>query len=363
MIFEELKQYKNEFYKIYHNQLKYMLSDCETLRCQRISKLVLIEIFIFLFASLWCLPLFRVNLPLISGITIGFSIFLAVFMVIIYYLEFQEELKKTVIPRIINCFPNLSWGNKSLAISDYCLKTSDLFPDYSKRKNDDVFHGCYKGVSFDVNEIRLEYTAMADENQGGWSVFKGIVINFQSNKIIRNRTIISPKPDKNIKNRNIIIILELLAVIYAVVYSIINSGIVSDFIVFCIATICILYELFVSLTSPKDQILNEITMEDPEFNKRYKAYSSDEVEGRYLITTAFMERFKNLQNSFGSDNVKCSFYDVFLMFSIKTSSNHFEIGNLFSPIDNPKRLEKLFNQLASIYSMIDYFKLDEKIGM
>ena len=35
--------------------------------------------------------------------------------------------------------------------------------------------------------------------------------------------------------------------------------------------------------------LHKINLEDPVFNKMYNVHSADEVEARYLITTAFME--------------------------------------------------------------------------
>ena len=109
--------------------------------------------------------------------------------------------------------------------------------------------------------------------------------------------------------------------------------------------------------------MNEIKLEDPEFNKKYRAYSSDQVEGRYLITPAFMERFKNIQTAFGTDKVKCSFFDNNLMFAISTRKNLFEIGNLFCSLENPKQLETFFNELTSIFMLIDYFKLNEKTGL
>ena len=104
-------------------------------------------------------------------------------------------------------------------------------------------------------------------------------------------------------------------------------------------------------------------MEDPEFSKKYKAYSSDQIEGRYLITPAFMEQFKNIQTAFGTNKVKCSFYGNSLMFAISTNKNLFEIGNLFYNLNNPKQMEIFFNELTSIFMLVDYFKLNEKTGL
>ena len=104
-------------------------------------------------------------------------------------------------------------------------------------------------------------------------------------------------------------------------------------------------------------------LEDPDFGKSYKAYSTDQVQGRYLITTAFMERFKNLQTSFGTEKAKCSFYEDEFMFAISTRRNLFEIGNLFKSLDDPKQMETFFNELTSIFLLVDYFKLNQKTGL
>ena len=72
-----------------------------------------------------------------------------------------------------------------------------------------------------------------------------------------------------------------------------------------------------------------------------------------------MERFKNLQTAFGTNKIKCSFNEDCLIFAISTWKNLFELGGLFINLENPKQLKKFFDELISIYMMIDYFKLDE----
>lgn len=53
----------------------------------------------------------------------------------------------------------------------------------------------------------------------------------------------------------------------------------------------------------------------------------------------------------------------YLIFSILSLKNHFEIGNIFTSFDNPKRFERVFNEIISIYLLIDYFKLSERTGL
>ena len=109
--------------------------------------------------------------------------------------------------------------------------------------------------------------------------------------------------------------------------------------------------------------LDEVKLEDPKFAKRFNVYSSDQVEARYLVTPSFMERFQNLNTAFGAKKAKCSFYDDKIMFAISTNKNLFEVGSIWRSLEDPKTLNQLFDELYSIYSMIDYFKLDQKIGL
>ena len=57
------------------------------------------------------------------------------------------------------------------------------------------------------------------------------------------------------------------------------------------------------------------------------------------------------------------FYGDKIMFAISTNKNLFEVGSLFKSLEKPGAVNQFYNELASIYSMIDYFKLDEKVGL
>ena len=105
--------------------------------------------------------------------------------------------------------------------------------------------------------------------------------------------------------------------------------------------------------------IQEIKLEDPMFNKRFKVFAYDQVEARYHITPGFMERFLKLQTAFGTNKAKCSFNDGNIMFAISTNKNLFELGGLFTPLTSPKTIQKFYKELFSILDMIEYFKFDE----
>ena len=113
----------------------------------------------------------------------------------------------------------------------------------------------------------------------------------------------------------------------------------------------------------KRKHFEKVELEDVEFDKRFKVASENQIEARYLVTPAFMDRLKSLQTAFGTKNVKCSFFDDKIMFAISTNKDLFEVGTLTVPLNNSKQMTEFFNELSSILQLIDYFKLDEKTGL
>ena len=51
------------------------------------------------------------------------------------------------------------------------------------------------------------------------------------------------------------------------------------------------------------------------------------------------------------------------MFAISTDKDVFEIGSLNKSLEDPESINEFYNELSSILDMIEYFKLDEKIGL
>ena len=113
------------------------------------------------------------------------------------------------------------------------------------------------------------------------------------------------------------------------------------------------------------QIITNYIFEKSQNIYKYNDYSSNQIEGRYLVTTSFMERFKTLHTAFGSNKAKCAFFDDKIMFAISTGKNLFELtgGIFFSLKDNEEQAKIFYEEISAIYDIIDYFKLDEKTGL
>ena len=57
--------------------------------------------------------------------------------------------------------------------------------------------------------------------------------------------------------------------------------------------------------------LEQVFLEDAEFNNNYNIYSDNQIESRFLLTPTFMERLKNIQAAFLVFSVNFVFNNAF----------------------------------------------------
>lgn len=363
----------NKFYEKYHKEIAPLLLEYEQKRVDEILKLIAYEIFCIsvLLLCVWgywrlfdivdssCLfwPLMMLGLGAIA--VVGVFIYLP-FKV---NSDFIKTIKNNCMDKIISVFGDINWLDKEAIITDSVLNKSDLFASYNRRVHKDGFKGDYKGVKYSIAETEMYYETGSGKNRTVWPVFNGVIMKFSSNKKINNKTIITSKKDINIKKRPWGAIMAVLLLIVQMVLQFESKGVKNYWLIILIIILILVgFGLWSSWSKAKNQqeeVLNEVKLEDPVFSKKYDVYSSDQIEARYLVTTAFMERFNNIRTAFGAKNIKCSFCDDDIIFAVWTNKNLFEIGNLFKRLDNPSQMSEFFNELASILDLVDYFKLDE----
>ena len=364
-----MENYRRNFYNVYHTHIFPILESYEKERLQKLSLTVVVAIITgFLAFGVFVCSVSQQNddlgeMLMFVAVAIG-----GIGCWIIYAIRdnFVGKLKKSCMGHIVQIFGNLEWMSKIDLIDDYEVRNSELFGRYENRTSDDCFKGEYKGVNFQICETDMWRMEGSGKNRRRVTVFKGALVKFDFNKDIKSKTIITTKGDARVSKP-----IEIF--MYMVILSVFGGIMALSFQNWAWLAIVILpmvLFLFAPLFSTvfkyfksKEQYLTEIKLEDPEFNKHYRAYSTDQVEGRYLITPAFMERFKHIQTAFGAKNAKCAFYDSHILFALSTSKNLFEVGGLFHTLKDPKQMEEFFNELTSIMRLIDRFKLTEHTGL
>ena len=239
-------------------------------------------------------------------LTIG-SFFLAMFIYRTIKKDFERKIKALIMHIICQCIGNLKWScngyNQSIIFS-----ATELIDSYDHVEYDDIFSGEFKDVNYEI--IESKFTIGSGKNKT--TVFDGVIIKLDMNKSFKGRAVIRPN--------------TLLH------------------------------------TSPSP-ILKHTELEDVDFEKRFDVFTDDEVEARYLITPSFMERLNEMQVAFKADKVSCAFYNKYLFVALHTSEDLFSICSLFKRVDDKKQFFTMFEEILSIIKLIDYFKLDQKIGL
>lgn len=300
-----IKQFKNDYNEKFHNQVIPMLADYDNERKKRLVGAIAASTSIVIIAILYiCFS------PKISGDLVAALFGAAAGSWYLIKKSFEKKIKRKVMPVLMKAIPDFYWQEKPpVTVED--MAAAKIFPLIPKCKvtSDDCFLGKYRDVTLDITECTFTY--------GKKDVFEGAVIKIKMNKDFEGLTVIRPK--KNID--------------------------------------------FPYVKDLQKAKLEKIELEDTNFNKIYHTFSTDQVEARYLLTTSFMERFKNITMAFDSKVAFCAFQGKHVYIAPYCKKDLFSIGSLIKPITDEKQFMQLFNELVSILELVDHFKLDKKLGL
>lgn len=294
---------------------------------------------------------------------------------------YKNKLKKFY-PQIFNIINLNYYSYAELHGIDSRISNSKLFPSANQSEEEDIFRGEYEGVGISIAETKIidsGYTqGNTTEKKSPTTLFKGIIIALKSNKNIKSTTLIKPKYDFLFLKKLPLYFLLMLP--FILLGLIIMEENIRDFlhsnnsIFYYLPTILIgfIFFAFFSWWFIESTILRElrhkidlqkVNLEDVNFSKHYNAYSYDQVEARYLVTTAFIERFMYLEKVFKTKNIRCSFVDRYLVIAIGSNKDNFEIGGLFTSLNNQKHIFKFIEQIVAILLIVDYLKLNQKTSL
>lgn len=315
------------------------------------------------------------ELPYVSylfGILVSFPIILTALSFDCFNLKAEKNyktyLKEYFLDRILYVFGNIKWHQGTKVIPSEELDRSGLFPMFHDREVDDSYTGIYNGVNFKISEEKLFIEEKGRDSEIGTRIplFRGCVLIFDTNKEVLNRTIVATKSSMINKNSHLsffmpfAVVTPFALVFFYALWDILGlKGLIIDSVFIALVAVFLTIKTRIHI----GEKMEYLHLEDLKFGEMFASYSSDQVEGRYLITPAFMERLLNLKTVFGTKKIKCSFYDNKLMIAIETNKDLFEIGDLHTSLEDSKCMNNFYNEISSILRMVDYFKLDENTGL
>ena len=98
--------------------------------------------------------------------------------------------------------------------------------------------------------------------------------------------------------------------------------------------------------------MKRVGLVDPVFEKIFEAYSTDQVESRYLLDPAFMQKLVDLERSVDGKKIRFGFIDGQLLIVVETP-NRYEAGSMLEPLTSPERTQKILDEIGTIYDIVD----------
>ena len=234
---------------------------------------------------------------------------------------YKDKSKSKIMPLMLQYFEGFNYQYKK-TISSVNINDTRLIGFYDGREGDDYFEGVYQNVPIKVSEEKFTQRKLVYRNNKphyeNIEVFHGVLILLDMNKNFSGQTVVLQ--DKGFLN----------------VFSKVNRDLKG---------------------------LNNVKLEDSVFEKEFEVFSSDQIEARYILTTAFMERMLKLRAAYHADKIEFSFFNNQLFIALETNRDMFEPTSLFKTCLNKKLVEEAYLQIVSIFAIIDILSLDKRIGL
>ena len=319
---------KEELIGLYENQLQEKLSGLESVRKKLRNKMLL---------AVACMALPFVGLVLFfnkfeQSNFVPLFFILAIALVIVgivmvfknkkskkaYCLRYKNEVVREIVKAI-----DPEWGYEPSAyISQSEYHQSDLFRQrFDRYKGDDLISGKIEKTDFRCSELHSEYKQVTTDSDGKreehWvTIFKGLFFNADFNKNILGKTYIEPDNAERLLGK---FGQKLQA-------------------------------------SSKGKL---VKLENPEFEKIFAVYSSDQTEARYVLTPTIMEALVNIYKQY-KRKMYLSFIDSRVYCALSFSKDLFE-PKIFSSGVKFDDVEFMYNLFLLNATIIHELNLNTRI--
>ncbi len=241
--------------------------------------------------------------------------------------SFRKPLKSKVISRVISLYGNLYLTSNKNIITLKDILNLGLFPRATNKIDDDFIVGNYNKTNLIINECRLQHQVRTGKHTYTVTDFSGLLVKFVKIKKFSGVTVVGASGETSQKRG-----------------------------------------------------LQKVELESVDFMKGRKVYSTDQIEARYILTPTFMERLDNLGKYFtdkvlpnaedkkelslidDNSSVSAAFVDGDIYLFIPSDIDFFEVSIDRSLLDY-SQYYTIYMQINSILEIIEYFKLDQQLGL
>jgi len=224
---------------------------------------------------------------------------------------FRFSIKQYLVPKVCS-FVGLTFDARPTSFPFNLFDDADFLPNHDRKVWEDGINGTHEDVSFSLVETKLQTRHRSDNGSDSWRTkWRGMFFLLEFPKPFKGRTIVTREKSA-------------------------------------------LGKLFAG------QPADPVRLEDPRFDKLFEAYSTDQVEARYLLTPTFMERVVALASMVGKDSPEFVFVDNRFGIAVKSIKNRFDGGSILTKMHDRKRVDDLVLELSMIFHMLDTLQINMK---
>lgn len=233
---------------------------------------------------------------------------------------FVESYKTTILSAVAEAVGGFQYVHDGRIPMDR-LEPSSLIPGHDIYESEDLFRGAYKGVEIELAEAELVDIVVTTDRKGRTTtrrvvLFSGLFVLYSMNKRFSGRTVV-----------------------------------------------CSAFSAPSNWRSGDGGWLERVQLEDTIFEQRFEVYADDQIESRYLLTPAFMERLTAVADDFGNVAMQAAFYDKQLLLMIPLAKDRFEPPAINVSLMDDSGVQRLAGELRDVLSIVDALKLDERTGL
>ncbi|MFN3231457.1 MAG: DUF3137 domain-containing protein [Alphaproteobacteria bacterium] len=225
--------------------------------------------------------------------------------------EHNDLVKRELVTRLARFF-DLDFELKPVVTPVGALERLGLVASHHRKSAEDRIFGAYNGVEIDVVELHLEQRRRSKNRTHYVTVFRGPVFVFSFPKRFVGRTVI--KSDATAIGNWF-------------------GGIFSS--------------------------AGRVKLADPEFERHFEVYGTDQVEARYLLTPGFMEALLRLRETLKS-GVQAAFDGGQLYITANNNQDRFESGGWSQDETMAQQVDRFAQEIGVVFQIIDDLNLRSK---
>lgn len=322
---------ENDFNTFYSSSLSIVIGELEKQRKGVVSSLIrsiliVFGILVFIISLVSLFPdefEYLINEYTIIQIVFALGIFYLIYFIFRKFLKFRkqyvDDFKDKVINTLVKFIHNSLEYEKDMCITRGEFDTSRIFRSpYNRYSGDDYVSGVIDKTAIKFSELHVKHVTQRDKRTETTPVFNGIFFIGDFNKNFRGSTFVLPDTAEKI-----------------------FKGLGK----------------FMQSLNPFYGDL--VKLENPEFEKEFVVYSSDQIEARYILSLSLMERLLSLKKRLGR-KVYFSFINSNINIAIDYNKNLLE-PTIIRTLDNFNLIKSYFELLNEMIAIVEELNLNTRI--